>query len=398
MNKYIYVLLPFVFLYFFSCASQLPVKDEDLELSCPPPEEELPVEYLTIIAGGDNIIHDYILRASDRDGSYCFDSIYDLIKEYILPADIAFINQETVLGNEALGFSGYPLFSTPYEAGTALAFAGFNLINHATNHVMDKGEEGILSTIDYWDSTIFVRADNTWVKIQYLGIHRSEEERQNRKIIFEKNNIKIGFLGYTYGTNNIPLPDDKQYLVSLANPMEMAAEINALRPLVDYLVISMHWGDEYGEDINPYQEKFAAFFADHSVDLVIGHHTHILGPVETKSRPDGGTTVLFYSLGNFLSAHVRPIKEALLGGLLYVKVKKTGDIIEAEEIGLIPTVTHYETNLTGFKVYPLSDYSEELAGKHWRRLNDREMTYDYLIKKARDRLGSRLILDNPFFR
>ena len=348
--------------------------------------------YLSIIAAGDNIIHDPILKAAYKDGKYDFFSIYDHVKPYILPADIAFVNQETILGNSELGYSGYPLFSTPAEAGAALAKAGFSIINHATNHTMDRGEKGVISSMDHWDSEALQSVDPLF----YLGIHRSKDEREGRRVIIGRNNFKIGFLSYTYGLNNIPLPAGKAYLVSVAEPETMADEIDALRPLCDYLVVSMHWGEEYREDYSLNQENLAAFLAEHDVDLVIGHHPHVLQPMAIMERSGGKTTTVFYSLGNFLSAHVRPAKEALLGGLAYVRLKKTGERIDTEEARLIPVITHYERDRASFSVYPLADYSEELAKKHWRRINDKDMTYDYLIKKTRDLFGPALLMNNPF--
>jgi poly-gamma-glutamate synthesis protein (capsule biosynthesis protein) len=346
-----------------------------------PPGED----YITIVAAGDNIIHDPILKDCRKDDTYNFNSIYEHIRAYILPADIAFVNQETILGNSTLGYSGYPLFSTPREAGAALVTAGFSVVNHATNHIMDRGEEGVLSSMDYWDSI---------GKIRYLGIHRSEGA--NRPVIISKNNFKVGFLSFTYGTNNIPVPADKPYLVSLIDPEIMAKEIDSLRPLCDYLVVSMHWGEEYRQESSKNQENLALFLSEHKVDLVIGHHPHVLEPLAFINRSDGGVMTVFYSLGNFLAAHVRPVKEALLGGLMYVRVKKTQGKISVEETGLIPTIIHYDSNLSGFGIYPLSEYSEELAEKHWKRKNDGEMTVDFLTKKARDLFGPYLILRNPF--
>jgi poly-gamma-glutamate synthesis protein (capsule biosynthesis protein) len=343
-------------------------------------------DYLTIIAAGDNIAHDPILRACFVNGAYSFDSIYDRVRALILPADIAFVNQETILGNKPLGYSGYPLFSTPPEMGAALAAAGFNIVNHASNHAMDRGEAGALSSMDFWDSRS---------EVYCLGIHRSEEQRANPAII-NRNNFKVGFLAYTYGTNSIPLPRGKPYLVSLVETEKMAVEIDALRPLCDYLVVSMHWGEEYRQDYSGSQEKLALFLAEHKVDLVIGHHPHVLEPLVFINRPDGKTMPVFYSLGNFLSAHAQPVKEALLGGLAYIRLKKTGDEISAEETGLIPVISHYSANFSGFCIYPLSEYTEELAAKHWKRTNDREMVPDYFINKAREMFGPALMLKNPF--
>jgi poly-gamma-glutamate synthesis protein (capsule biosynthesis protein) len=348
-----------------------------------------PEYYLTIIAAGDNIIHDPLLIAGYNNGVYSFESIYAKIKNYTVPSDIAFVNQETILGNKALGYSGYPLFSTPREAGAALASAGFDVVSHATNHAMDKGEAGLLSTMDYWESLEGIR---------YLGIHRSEDDRTNNHIVITRNNFRIGFLAYTYGTNGIALPRGKSYLVSLINTETMAKEIDALRPLCDFLVVSVHWGDEYNPEPNHYQTGLAAFFAEHYVDLVIGHHPHVLQRFESLPRTDGKSTLCFYSLGNFLSAHFRPEKEALLGGLAYVKLKKTGEEISVEEAGFIPTLTHYDKNLSGFIIYPLSEYTEELAEKHWKRTNDRNMNLDFFNNKARNLFGPAVIFGNPFER
>jgi poly-gamma-glutamate synthesis protein (capsule biosynthesis protein) len=374
---------------FVSCATRSAIKEEPIE-SLPPPEAiEVQPNYLTIVAAGDNIIHDPILKACLSDGVYSFDSIYKQIREYITPADIAFVNQETILGNSALGYSGYPLFSTPREVGSALAAAGFSVVGHATNHAMDKGEAGVISTIEHWD---FIG------KVSYLGINRSEEERMNRRVIIKKNNISVGFLAYTYGTNGIPLPKDKPYLVALAEKRKMADEIDSLRPLCDYLVVSMHWGEEYRQDYSEIQKGTALFLAEHEVDLVIGHHPHVLEPFEIYKRPDGGTITVFYSLGNFFSAHARPVNEALLGGLMYIKLKKHKGETSIEEVGVVPVVTHYDSNFMGICIYPLSEYSEELAEKHREKKNDPKINPDHFNKKARELFGSGLILGNPFLR
>ena len=376
-------------LVFFSCAGSPPSKK--IPTPAPVPGPEIPAapraDYLTIVAVGDNLPHDPIIRAGFVNGVYKFDSMYDKIRGYIIPADIAFVNQETVLVDKDLGYTGYPLFGSPKETGTALAAAGFDIVNHATNHIMDKGEAGVLSSMDFWDSH---------EGIHYLGIHRSEEDRANRRIIISKNNFKVGFLSYTYGTNGISLPAGKPWLVSLADQTVMAAEIKALRPLCDYLVVSMHWGEEYRLDYSPEQEKLAVFLADQQVDLVIGHHPHVLEPLVIMKRSDGKSMPVFYSLGNFLSAHAMPEKEALYGGLMYVKLKKVDNEISVEKIGLIPVISHYNANMSGFSIYPLHEYTEELAAKHWKRRGDTEMTSAYFLKKSREMFGPALILENPF--
>jgi len=355
----------------------------------PLPEVEAPPreEYLTIIAVGDNLYHDVMIR-SGENGDY--EPAYSEIKALVEKADIAFINQETVLAGKDFGLSGYPEFNSPQKLGRVLSAAGFNVVNHATNHIMDKGEDAVFATMDFWD---------TIPSVTVLGIHRSEEER-SLPTLLRKNNITLGFLSYTYGTNAIPLPKDKPYLVSLIDTRGMAKEIDTLRAFCDFLVVSMHWGEEYRHEYSKAQENLATFLAEHSVDLVIGHHPHVIQPIEYITRPDGAPMLCIYSLGNLLSAQSQ--NAALLGAMAYVKIKKpptqgseAAEIIFTEA-GAIPLVTHYEKGHTGFKVYPLYAYSGELLEKHWKNRDKTELTMDYLNETAAKILGNMEIRQNPF--
>jgi poly-gamma-glutamate synthesis protein (capsule biosynthesis protein) len=338
---------------------------------------------LTLVAAGDNIFYNVMIRPSQEDGTYDFMPFYTAIKPLIEAADIGFINQETLLAGREFGFSGYPLFNTPQELGKTLISLGFRVINHANNHVMDKGERAVFTTMDFWDSH---------PTIAYLGIHRSQRDR-NKRIILEKNNIKLGFLAYTYGTNSLPIPKDKPYLVSLIDLEVMAKEIDALRPYCDVLIVSMHWGTEYEQNYNATQERLSKFLAKHQVDLIIGHHPHVLQPVAFLPRNDGGRTLCVYSLGNFISA--QDMNPTLLGGLLYLKLKKRESQVSIEQAGIIPVVTHYEQGYTNMRVYPLYDYTEALAEKHWNK-ERRELSLSYFHTLAQKILGEALITANPF--
>jgi poly-gamma-glutamate synthesis protein (capsule biosynthesis protein) len=243
--------------------------------------------------------------------------------------------------------------------------------------------------MDLWD---------TIPQITVLGIHRSEKERGLPTLI-NKNNISLGFLSYTYGTNGMPIPRDKPYLVSLIDNEIMAKEIDALRPLCDFLVVSMHWGEEYHHEYSKAQENLAVFLAEHRVDLVIGHHPHVIQPIEYITRPDGEPMLCVYSLGNLLSAQSQ--NATLLGAMACIRIKKT-QVRDGEEsvvftdVRAIPLVTHYERGYTGFKVYPLYAYSVELLEKHWKNQTREELTMDYLKGTATRIFGDREIRQNPF--
>jgi len=370
-----------------SCASRAPVREKEPppaaieELPSPVIEHELPPEddYLTIIAAGDNLYHESMIR-SGEEGDY--ETNYLEVRSLAKKADIAFINQETLLAGKEFGFSGYPEFNSPQALGRAIEKSGFNVVNHATNHIMDKGEKAVFATMDFWDNS---------PGITVLGIHRSQESR-SLPVLVKKNNITVGFLSYTYGTNYIPVPSDKPYLISLIKNEIMAREIDALRPLCDFLVVSMHWGEEYQHDYSKKQKDLAALLAEHAVDLVIGHHPHVIQKIESIPRPDGKTMLCFYSLGNFISAQTQ--SDTMLGAMAFVRLKKSASdgTVSIEDYSAIPTVTHYEKDFSGFKVYPLYAYTEELIKKHWKR----DLSMDFLRNLSSKIFGDREMLNDPF--
>ena len=348
--------------------------------------EKTQTSMITIVAAGDNLIHDIIYnraRISSEEDKFDFTANYAQITPIIKSADIAFVNQETVLGGKQFGHSGYPVFNTPQDAGVGLINAGFNVINHASNHVLDKGEKAAVATMDFWES----------LGVRYLGIFRTEEKRKTGHQIVEKNGIKVGFLSYTYGLNGFPLPKDKPWMVGIIDKDVMALEIGQLRPLCDLLVVSMHWGNEFQHTVSSTQKELANFLAVHKVDVIIGHHPHVTCPIEVISRPDGGNLFVYYSLGDLVS-HTQSdwTPDTITGGLAFIRVKKTqiksGTSCIVETAAVIPTVCHYNYDRQSpFVVYPLWDYPEELASKHYKS----KMTVDYLRGVAQQVFGIRVL-------
>ena len=359
------------------------------------------VEETTVIlaAAGDNLIHDIIYLAA-RDGeTYDFNPMYRHVKPVLEKAGIAFVNQETVLGGTAIGLSSYPSFNSPQETGTALAGAGFNVVNHASNHSMDRGEKALAATMDFWDKFNGEREE----KVRYLGVFRSAEERESSRRIVEKKGIRFGFLSYTYGLNGYSLPAGKDWMVPLIDKAAMAKEIDALRPGCDILVVSMHWGSEFRHTPSAEQKDLAAFLAGHQVDLVLGHHPHVTQPCEVLKRADGGNLFVYYSLGDFLShTQTASSPDTMLGALAWVTVQRraapsapapaeSSVSITAAEV--IPTVCHYGKGRgPSFTVYPLWDYTEALAAEHYKSA---KISIEYLWNTSREIFGERLLEQDP---
>ena len=253
----------------------------------------------SLIAVGDYLIHSSVYKDANRlangDG-YDFKPMISYIKEIVSNYDIAYYNQETILGGSELGLSDYPTFNSPYEAGDAMLDAGFNLVSLATNHTMDSGKKAVENSCKYWQSK---------ENVLTAGSYCSEEER-NKINIKEINNIKYTMLNYTYGTNGMPVAND--YLVNvwptdidnINNPekdTKYQAYKKQVKDKVDFLIVAMHWGVEYTHEPTAYEKDMASYLASLGVNLIIGTHPHVIQPVTWIDD-----TLVIYSLGNFISA------------------------------------------------------------------------------------------------
>ncbi len=306
---------------------------------------------VTLIAAGDNILHNTVYNSAKTAEGYRFQAMYDSVEPIISAADIAFINQEAPMSSLHEP-SSYPTFNSPQEIATDLLAVGFDVFNLANNHMMDKGVKGVLSTLNYLDT----------LPVHIIGAFASEESRK-QPVILTKNGVTVGFLGYTYGTNGITIPKDKPYLVGLIDDDILRTEVSALRSQCDFLIVSMHWGDEYHHQPNDEQKRLAQLLAELNVDVVIGSHPHVIQPMEYLTSANGHRTLVVYSLGNFISSQNKV--DTMLGGLLYVKLTKASDgYCFIAQSGLLPTVTHYDNSYHEFKIYPLDNYNESLSKKH----------------------------------
>lgn len=246
---------------------------------------------VSFVAVGDNLIHDAIYLAAYVNGIYDFKPFYADIKPLIKSHHLAFINQETMLGGVEIGLSSYPSFNSPVEVGEAIIDAGFNLISIANNHTLDRGEKAILNTIDYFESQDVIfsgakkQADASGVKV------------------FTQEGITFAFVAYTMLTNGQKHPQGKTYLANVYSREKVIADLSSLREQVDFILVSMHWGDEYVDEPTKVQKEEAEFLASLGVDVIIGHHPHVIQPVNIIDH-EGKETIVIYSLGNFLSAQV----------------------------------------------------------------------------------------------
>ncbi len=339
--------------------SATPVTEPPTEPPTAPEPTEPPgptVSTVTMVAVGDNLIHNMVYRSGWGTDPWNYDHLYQYVKDDISAADIAVIDQETIFVADHKNVSHYPSFGTPREIGDAVYKAGFDVILHATNHVMDKGIGNVYDAIDYWSDK----------DVTVLGIHKTAEDAAVPKIV-EKNGIRIGMINYTYYLNGYMLPADQQWAVDmLDNREKLLADIDYLEQNADITVAFLHMGDEYTIRPSAFSKSMVELVVSRGVDLCINGHPHVLEPYERYTAQNGNTAVVYYSLGNFVSAQTE--LDRLLGGMASLTITKTTQpdgtsVTEVTDFTMIPLVTHTANDAT-YAVYKLEDYTDELGARN----------------------------------
>lgn len=350
------------------------VSSEETTTAKPVPE----FATVSVAAVGDNLIHSSIYKQAavrDGNGGYDFEYAYKNVENLIRRADIAIINQETLICNDVFEPSTYPRFNSPTALGDHMLDIGFDVFTIANNHTLDKDEAGLIACLDYWDSR-----ENAVV----CGAYRNAEDRANIRTA-DFGGITFSFLSYTESLNGLSLPAGSELSIGNAYDMEtMKSEIAAAREISDVCVVALHWGVEDSDVISDYQRSTAQILADAGADIIIGNHPHVLRNIEELKCEDGSTALCAYSLGNFISA--QSVGQNLIGGVLEFDVSIRIDE-EAEEdqqpiignIELVPVITHYDGNYRDVRLYPLSDYTRELAESHGVKSMSR-FGYDYIFE------------------
>lgn len=338
---------------------------------------------LKFLAAGDNIIHAVMIEDAQeraKDGEqYNFKDMYAYIADIVKSADISLVNIETPFAGDEFEYTGYPNFNTPKENGFALADM-FDIVNIANNHMLDKGEQGYINHINFWESRNKL----------FIGGFKDGQDFENVRI-YNKDGVSIAFLSYTYGTNGMILPDGSKMVVPLIDKHIIERQIKQARPLADLLFIVMHWGEEDIFTPNKWQRSLAQMMADNGVDVIIGMHPHVLQEIKWVERPDGKQTLVAYSLGNFISAQL--YANNMTGAFLEFDVVKTASSVHLENARLIPIVTHYNEQRKDFQVYRLEDYPKKLAKLHGCRNHDEKFSYEYLKDLVKQNIAPEFLSD-----
>ncbi|MBS4881993.1 MAG: CapA family protein [Peptoniphilus harei] len=288
-----------------------------------------------ILAMGDMIFHQPIVKNYRSNDSYDFTPIFNNISSDINEADLAIANFEgSVNSNRKL--SGFPLFNFPKETIYSLKNVGFDLLSTANNHALDTGLDGIAETISHINES----------GMKNFG---TLAEDGDKGIIVEKNGIKIGLISFTDTLNGMDsLMRGKEYSVNTF-AQDVKSDIQNLKDNSDIVIVYPHWGNEYQLVPDERQIFLKEMLQESGADIILGSHPHVLQRYEVEDKNNKKYFTIF-SMGNALSnQRVENLKKPGVDSGALIKLVIEKDNISGEtklkEYGVYPTyVNRYRAN------------------------------------------------------
>ena len=302
------------------------VSSEKLEKNKDADEEKEDKTQVKILATGDMIFHQPIVKNYRTGESYDFTPIFANISEDINGADIAIANFEgSVNSNRKL--SGFPMFNFPKESIYSLKNAGFDILSTANNHSLDTGLDGVAETISH-------------IKESGMESFGTLSEDGEKGILVEKNGIKIGLISFTDTLNGMDsLMRNKEYSVNTFS-QDVAGNIKNLKDKSDIVIVYPHWGNEYQHHPSERQIFLKEKLHEYGADIILGSHPHVLQRYEVEEI-NNKKLFTIYSMGNALSnQRVENLKKSGVDTGALVKLE-----IEKDNISGV-------TNLKSFEVQP----------------------------------------------
>jgi poly-gamma-glutamate capsule biosynthesis protein CapA/YwtB (metallophosphatase superfamily) len=280
---------------------------------------------LTLVATGDVLLHERLWTTAKRDGksgAWDFAPLMSSVKPLVQQADLAIAHLETPLAPLGGPYDGYPLFQGPPQITTALKQTGYDVCTTASNHSFDGGAAGVDRTL------------NTLEKagLRHAGTARTRKEAEVPTILDIKG-VKIASLSFTFGFNGLPYPNGQTWRAGKLDAATIILKAKEARDQgAEIVVVSCHWGTEYSKKVNDQQRELAPqLLADSNIDLVIGHHAHVVQPMEQLN----GKWVA-YGLGNLVAAHREPSSIKAEGLLTRFTFTRDGDHWSTEQAEYAP--------------------------------------------------------------
>lgn len=275
-----------------------PTPDGSSPEALPPRVEEL--ARARIVAVGDIMMHGMVQRsAAEHDvvvegqstNHGGFDALYAGVSPRLREADLAFGNLETPIA-PTTGKGVQPMvFNAPPVLLASLADAGFDVLSGANNHSYDQGRKGLTETLQLLEGS----------GMTPIGVGSTCADARRARIL-KAGELSVAFIGssdlYNQDLNAGP---DATCVFTLDEAAALAEAADARTRGAELVVLSIHWGVEYETTPEAHHAELARRLVEGGIDVILGHHPHVVQPVEVVTTTDGRTALIVFSMGNFVS-------------------------------------------------------------------------------------------------
>lgn len=243
-------------------------------------------EVVTLTAVGDVLLD---RRVGKVLASASYKELLADVAPTLKKADIAFCNLEFPFVFNPSPIPKPNSFAVPPRYTALLNYAGFDIVSLANNHTMDCGKNGLAETMRHLCQA----------NIAFCGAGRNEKEATTPTVLTIKG-VRIGFLAYCdFSPEGVfRLPEAPS--ISVLQDETLIGEVTRAKQNVDILVVSFHWGREFYPRPTARQRRLAEEAVNAGADIILGHHPHVLQPIEVRNLSSGRRALIAYSLGNFI--------------------------------------------------------------------------------------------------
>lgn len=256
----------------------------------PTPTPTEPTGPIRMLAMGEMVAHESVSENARTDSGFDFGPLFSELDPLLGTADATFCAQPIPSAGEAFGIAGFPQYNAPTQFATTLGdTVGCDLVSLAGPNAADRGADGIRATLDAWEATE--------PKI-VSGTNRTPEEQRGVRY-GEIRGVKTALVSFTERLNQVT----DAGLVNFVGDTQLVADlITEARANADVVLVATSWGEEGTSELAQRQRLFAQQVADLGADMILGTGSHVIQPAEWLERPDGGRTLVWYSLGSLMGS------------------------------------------------------------------------------------------------